>query len=138
MINSGSGPWPRERPWPVKSAPACEVGPGIEEGHALAVALTLIMVSGFSMPLIGAWSDRCDGFLGIAGSRRPFILYGQLGVLVSIWMMMRAKRDAKALQTPLFLIQAADVSVPRKPIDLAKKLMNKANPKDTGLMHGYC
>jgi hypothetical protein len=62
-----------------------------EEGHALAVALTLIMVSGFSMPLIGAWSDRCDGFLGIAGSRRPFILYGQLGVLVSIWMMMRAK-----------------------------------------------
>ena len=28
------------------------------------------------------------------------------------------------------------MSVLPMPIDLAKKLMNKANPKDTGLMHG--
>ena len=55
---------------------------------------------------------------------------------VARWMMMRARRDAKALQTPLFLVQAADVSVPPMPTDLAKKLMNKANPKDTGMMHG--
>ena len=49
---------------------------------------------------------------------------------------MRAKRDAKTLQTPLILVQAADESVPHMPIDMAKKLMNKANPKDTGMMHG--
>ena len=55
---------------------------------------------------------------------------------VARWMMMRAKRDAKARGTPLFLIQAADESVPAMPVHMAKKLMNKANPKDTGLMHG--
>ena len=50
---------------------------------------------------------------------------------VAHWMMLRAKRDAKTLQTPLILVQAADESVPHMPIDMAKKLMNKANPKDT-------
>ena len=55
---------------------------------------------------------------------------------VARWMMMRANRDTKALHAPLILIQAADESVPTMPIDVAKKLMNKANPKDTGLMHG--
>ena len=50
-------------------------------------------------------------------------------------MMMRAKRDAKALQTQLILVQA-DESVPPMSVDMAKKLMNKANPKDTGAMHG--
>ena len=55
---------------------------------------------------------------------------------VARWMMMRAQRDAKALHTPLILIQAADESVPTMPVDVAKKFMNKANPKDTGLMHG--
>ena len=55
---------------------------------------------------------------------------------VARWMMMRAKRDAQSLGTPLFLIQAADESVPAMPVHVAKKLMNKANPKDTGLMHG--
>jgi len=56
--------------------------------------------------------------------------------MVARWMMMRAKRNAKALQTPLILAQAADESVPLMPVDMAKKLMNKANPKDTGAMHG--
>jgi hypothetical protein len=55
---------------------------------------------------------------------------------VARWMMMRAKRDATALKTPLFLIQSADESVPPMPVSVAKKLMNKANPKDTGRMHG--
>ena len=55
---------------------------------------------------------------------------------VARWMVMRAKRDAKSLATSLFLIQAADESVPAMPVSVAKKLMNKANPKDTGLMHG--
>ena len=55
---------------------------------------------------------------------------------VARWMMMRARRDAVALQTPLFLLQAADHAVPHMPTDMAKKLMNKANPKDTGMMHG--
>lgn len=55
---------------------------------------------------------------------------------VARWMVMRARRDAAALQTPLFLIQAADESVPPMPMNVAKKLMNKANPKDTGRMHG--
>ena len=52
------------------------------------------------------------------------------------WMMMRAKRDAVALQTPLFLLQAADQAMPQMAKDIAKKLMNKSNPKDTGGMHG--
>ena len=55
---------------------------------------------------------------------------------VARWMVMRAKRDARALHTPLILIQAADESVPAMPVDVAKKLMNKANPKDTGMKHG--
>jgi len=55
---------------------------------------------------------------------------------VARWMMMRAKRDAAALRTPLFLVQAADVSKPTMPLAAAKKLMNVANPKDSGGMHG--
>ena len=34
---------------------------------------------------------------------------------VTRWIMMRAKRDAAALQTPLFLLQAADASSPPMP-----------------------
>ena len=55
---------------------------------------------------------------------------------VARWMMMRAKRDAVALRTPLILVQAADVSKPTMPREAAKKLMNVANPKDSGGMHG--
>ena len=55
---------------------------------------------------------------------------------VARWMMMRAKRDAKALRTPLILVQAADVSKPPMPVAAAKKLMNVASPKDSGNMHG--
>ena len=55
---------------------------------------------------------------------------------VARWMVMCAKRDAAALKTPLFLLPAADVSKPLMPMDVAKKLMNKANPKHTGNMHG--
>ena len=55
---------------------------------------------------------------------------------VARWMMMRAKRDAAALRTPLVLVQAADVSKPTMPLAAAKKLMNVANPKDSGNMHG--
>ena len=55
---------------------------------------------------------------------------------VARWMMMRATRDASTLGTPLFLIQAADETEPAMPVHVAKKLMNKANPKDTGSMHG--
>ena len=55
---------------------------------------------------------------------------------VSRWMMQRARRDAKACKTPLFLVQAADVSKPAMPIAFAKKFMNVANPKDSGDMHG--
>ena len=56
---------------------------------------------------------------------------------VARWMMMRAQRDAATLRQPLFLIQAADVSTPPMPVDLAAKLMNKPNPKDTGGMHSF-
>ena len=49
---------------------------------------------------------------------------------------MRAKRDALALRTPLYLIQAADRSEPRMPRDAAAKLMNHYNPHETGNMHG--
>ena len=55
---------------------------------------------------------------------------------VARWKVMRARRDAEALCTPLFLIQAADAASPPMPAELAKKLMNKANPKTTGGMHG--
>jgi hypothetical protein len=55
---------------------------------------------------------------------------------VSRWMMMRAKRDAVALGTPLVLVQAADMSKPVMPLAAAKKLMNVPNPKDSGGMHG--
>ena len=56
--------------------------------------------------------------------------------MVARWMMMRAQRDAAALQVPLFLLQAADVASPPMPRDLAAKLMNVPNPKSTGGLHG--
>ena len=49
---------------------------------------------------------------------------------------MRAKRDAQALGTSLFLVQATDVSSPPMDRAFAAKLMNQPNPKDTGHMHG--
>ena len=55
---------------------------------------------------------------------------------VTRWMVMRAKRDAAALRTPLILVQAADVSKPTMPLAAAKKLMDVANPKDSDGMHG--
>ena len=55
---------------------------------------------------------------------------------VTRWIMMRTKRDAAALRTPLFLVQAADASTPAMPMDIAAKLMNKAAPRETGGMHG--
>jgi hypothetical protein len=47
------------------------VGPG-GEGSALGLVNMLIQLSGFTQPFIGAWSDRT--------ARRPFILWGQVGV----------------------------------------------------------
>ena len=55
---------------------------------------------------------------------------------VARWINMRAKRVAKALKVPLYLIQSADSSSPRMSVDKAKKLMNRANPRNTGGMHG--
>ena len=55
---------------------------------------------------------------------------------VARWMLMRAKRDAAAFRTPLFLVQASDRAKPPMPVKDAKKLMNVANPKDSGGMHG--
>jgi hypothetical protein len=55
---------------------------------------------------------------------------------VTRWIMMRARRDAAAMRTPLFLLQAADASTPPMPVDVAAKLMNKAAPRETGGMHG--
>ena len=55
---------------------------------------------------------------------------------VSRWMMMRATRDAKAMGQVLYLVQAADASVPAMPMALAAKLLNQGNPGDTGGMHG--
>jgi hypothetical protein len=55
---------------------------------------------------------------------------------VARWIVMRAKRDAKALKVPLYLVQSADHSTPVMSVETAKKLMNKANPRKTGGMHG--
>jgi hypothetical protein len=55
---------------------------------------------------------------------------------VARWIMMRAKRDAAALNTPLFLLQAADASTPAMPVAVAAKMMNEAAPRNTGGMHG--
>ena len=49
---------------------------------------------------------------------------------------MRARRDAKALKTQLFLLQAADSASPPLTKEMAKKLLNHFNPHETGHMHG--
>ena len=58
----------------------------------------------------------------------------QIGHMIGIYwatvarcMMMRARRDAVALRTTLFLVQASDMSKPVMPLAVAKKLMNVAN-----------
>ena len=55
---------------------------------------------------------------------------------VARWVLMRAVRDAKALRTPLYLIQAADTSTPPMPRDLAAKLTTQFNPQNVGGRHG--
>ena len=55
---------------------------------------------------------------------------------VGRWALMRAKRDALALRTPLYLLQAADRAEPPMSRDDAAKLMNHYNPHETGGMHG--
>jgi hypothetical protein len=57
---------------------------------------------------------------------------------VARWINMRTKRDAKALRTPIYLVQAVDSSSPKMPQWKAGHLMNKVNPKRTGGMHGMC
>jgi hypothetical protein len=55
---------------------------------------------------------------------------------VARWIIMRAKRDAKALKTPLYLVQAVDSCSSTMTVDMAKRLRNKPNPMQTGGMHG--
>jgi len=55
---------------------------------------------------------------------------------VAPWAVQRARRDARALQTPLFLLQAADHASPPLPKAVAAKLMNHYNPLETGGIHG--
>ena len=50
--------------------------------------------------------------------------------------MMRSRRDAAALRTPLFLLQAADRASPPLTRELASKLLNHYRPHETGHMHG--
>ena len=54
------------------------------------------------------------------------------------WRMLRARHDARAraLETPLFLLQSADHAAPPLPKAAAAKLMNHYNPGETGGMHG--
>ena len=54
----------------------------------------------------------------------------------SPWVMMRARRDALALKTQFFLLQAADSASPPLTKQMAKKLLNVYNPHETGHMHG--
>eukprot|EP00959_Pyramimonas_sp_CCMP1952_P048964 1023119-Pyramimonas_sp.AAC.1 len=49
---------------------------------------------------------------------------------------MRAQRDADVLKKLLFLVQAADRSAPTMSRKDAAKMMNWANPTNTGGMHG--
>jgi hypothetical protein len=55
---------------------------------------------------------------------------------VGRWVMMRARRDAAVLQTPLFLLQAADTASPPLTREMTAKLLNHYNPHETGHMHG--
>ena len=80
---------------------AALVGPN-GEGAALGLVNMLIQLSGFTQPFIGAWSDRSQSRWG---RRRPFILFGQIGVLVSLYMMMVAE-DMAMLSLGNFLFSA--------------------------------
>jgi len=55
---------------------------------------------------------------------------------VAPWSMMRARHDAHALHTPLFLLQAADHATPPLLKPSAAKLLNHYNPSETGGIHG--
>jgi len=55
---------------------------------------------------------------------------------VAPWGLHRARHDARARQTPLFLLQAADHANPPLPKAVAAKLMNHYNPLETGGIHG--
>ena len=54
---------------------------------------------------------------------------------VARWVTMRARRDAESLETPVFVLQAADSSEGLT-LDLAAKLLNRPSPYETGHMHG--
>ena len=55
---------------------------------------------------------------------------------ITRWVLMRATRDAVILNTPLFLLQAADTASPPLTKDMSAKLLNHYNPHETGHMHG--
>ena len=55
---------------------------------------------------------------------------------VGRWVVMRARRDALALKTPLFLLQAADSATPPLTKESCAKLLNHYNPYETSHMHG--
>ena len=87
-----------------------------------------------------SWSE----IVAVANDPRLCKEQFQLGHMIGIywdtvarWMTLRAKRDAEALQTLLFIVQSADSSSPPMPVQMAAKLMSKANPKHTGGMHGF-
>ena len=81
---------------------------------------------GKSVPIAlkAAWESRAvkDNDPRLAEERfQKGHMIGTYWDTVARWMVMRAKRDARSLRTPLICIQAADESVPVMPIDVAQK-----------------
>lgn len=108
---------------------AALVGPN-GEGSALGLVNMLIQLSGFTQPFIGAWSDRSTSSWG---RRRPFILWGQIGVLVSLYMMMVAE-DMFMLSLGNFLFSAFN-NVPTTVY--AAVIPELVAPEQRGLASGF-
>ena len=108
---------------------AALVGPN-GEGAALGLVNMLIQLSGFTQPFIGAWSDRSQSRWG---RRRPFILFGQIGVLVSLYMMMVAE-DMAMLSLGNFLFSALN-NVPTTVY--AAVIPELVAPEQRGLASGF-
>lgn len=100
------------------------------EGSALGLVNMLIQLSGFTQPFIGAWSD---GSQSRWGRRRPFILWGQIGVLISLYMMMVAK-DMYMLSLGNFLFSALN-NVPTTVY--AAVIPELVAPEQRGLASGF-
>ncbi len=121
--------------------PACyqlNVSNRFREDPAMQELMTFMRSPGDVLPdsVNKSWESIQDGNRAQQSVFQTGRMLGIYWETVARWASTRAERDADTLQTPLYLIQAADRIDPPILPETYAKLMNHYNPFETGGMHG--